>query len=352
MKHFVIALFLSLSTALWGQIGGRYAFPILDMAFNARSNGLGVDYITTMDQDVNLGFSNPSLYNDKMHNQLSFSHGIIPSGLNFGMASYGRQFGKKISTGASIRYVSYGLQDRMDELGYKIGEFHPSDYIIGVGTSYLLAPNLRIGANFNLLMSNLDRYFAIGASLDLAANYYIPNANLMLTLVARNVGFQFKNYTSTKRANLPTDLQFGISHKLKHAPFRFGMVYHHINKWNLSYFDPSIKPTYDPLMNDTIYNKPQKFGTKLAQHFTFQVEILLGRIIHVRSALYLYRRSNLKVDGRQGLSGFSFGLGLYFRKFSFDYGINFYSAAGMQNMFTLSTNIDQWKKRIISTSLP
>lgn len=339
---FFICCLYSFST--FSQIGGNYAFPILDMAFSARSNGLGTDFITAIDQDVNLGISNPSLYNPLMHNQASFSHGFLPSGLNFGMATYGRQFGERFSSAASIRYVSYGNQDRMDVLGYKIGEFHPSDYILGVGTSYKLNKKMAIGANFNFLLSQLDRYFALGVSVDLAASYYEEKANLLLTVVAKNVGYQLKNYTKTERSNLPIDLQIGISHRLKHAPFRFSMLIHHLQKWNISYFDPNTKPTYDPLTNDTIYPKPNGFGMKLAQHLTFQLEMLFGKMVHIRAAFDIYQRTTLRVKARPGLAGFSFGAGLNFKRFSLDYGINFYSAAGMQNMFTFSTNFEQWRK--------
>jgi hypothetical protein len=123
------------------------------------------------------------------------------------------------------------------------------------------------------------------------------------------------------------------------------MLVHHLNKWNLSYFDPNTKPKYDPLTNDTTYAKPDNFGIKLAQHLTFQVEMIFGKIVHVRAAYDIYRRSTLKVKGRTGLAGFSFGAALYLKRFSIEYGINFYSVAGMQNMFTFSTNFDQWKKK-------
>lgn len=345
MRKLFFYFFLLTSFISKAQTGGNYAFPILNMAFNARSCGLGTNFITAKDQDVNLGFSNPSLYNDKMHNQASFSHGFLPSGVNFGMASYGRNFGEKFSSAASIRYVSYGQQERMDELGYNIGKFHPSDYILGIGTAYKIYEKMSVGANFNFLISQLDRYIALGASLDLAASFYEPKANLLLTINAKNVGYQLKNYTKTERSNLPIDLQFGISHRLKHAPFRFSMLIHHLNKWNLSYYDPNTKPKFDPLTNDTIYTKPANFGVKLAQHFTFQLEMLFGKIVHVRAAYDIYRRNTLKVKGRTGLAGFSFGAGLYFKRFSIEYGINFYSVAGMQNMFTFSTNFDQWKKK-------
>lgn len=352
MKIFISFFSILLAFQIVAQTGGNYAFPILDLSFDARTTGLGTRYITAIDQDTELGIYNPSLYNKAMHNHASFSHGFLPTGVNFGMATYSRNFGEKFSSAASIRYMSYGVQDRMTPEGIQIGTFHPGDFVLGVGTSYEIIENFKVGANFNFLLSQLDRYIAIGSSLDLAASYYVDKANLVLTVNARNIGYQFKNYTNSKRSNLPADLQFGISHRLKHAPFRFSMVIHHLNKPDLSYFDPKTPPTYDPLMNDTIYPKGESIGVKIAQHLTFQVELLLGKVVQVRAAYDVYQRTNLKVKDRSGVSGFSFGLGLYFKKFAFNYGINFTSVAGMQNMFTLSTNIDQWKKKqIVNTSL-
>jgi hypothetical protein len=52
----------------------------------------------------------------------------------------------------------------------------------------------------------------------------------------------------------------------------------------------------------------------------------------------------MKVTNRAGMSGFSLGVSLMLKKFQFHYGFNAISAAGFNNMFTLSTNINEWKK--------
>jgi hypothetical protein len=53
----------------------------------------------------------------------------------------------------------------------------------------------------------------------------------------------------------------------------------------------------------------------------------------------LNRRQELKLEQRPGIAGFSFGAGLYFKRFTLDYGIMSYSAAGVQNMLSLSMPI-------------
>jgi predicted NAD/FAD-binding protein len=52
----------------------------------------------------------------------------------------------------------------------------------------------------------------------------------------------------------------------------------------------------------------------------------------------------MSVTSKQGLAGFSAGIGLYFKRFSVDYGFIVYSSAGYNNLLTLTTNLDKWRK--------
>lgn len=337
-------LIITLPIGILAQTGGNHTFSLLDLAYSARSNGLGTDFITARDQDLNLGISNPSLYNRKMHQHVGFNQALHASGINYGMVSYARNFGESITGAASLRYIAYGKQDRRDETGTKLGTFSPGEFIFGVGAAKQLNPQISVGANFNFIYSQLESYSALGASIDLAGTYELESANLLVTALVKNAGFQFKGYTSKNRAPLPAEFQLAIAHKLKHAPFRFSLLMHHLNTWDITYVDPNAKPKVDPLTGDTIAIKLPGFGKKLAEHFTYQVEILISKNIHVRTAFDYHRRQEMKVVGRPGLSGFSFGVGLYFNKFSVDYGLAVYSAAGYNNMITLTTNLDKWRR--------
>lgn len=329
--------------AAFSQTGGNHTFALLDLPFNARSAALGTDFITAKDQDLNLAISNPSLYNAKMHKHASFSQAFLAGGISYGMANYARNFKNDITGGASIRYVSYGKQDRRDEAGTSIGSFTPAEFIFGAGFGKQLNPQISIGANVNLIYSQLETYNALGASIDLAGTYELEKANLLVTALVKNAGYQFKSYTQKNRAPLPAEFQLGVSHKLKHAPFRFSILMHHLNTWNITYNDPTLKPTVDPLTGDTVPVKVAGFGTKLAHHFTYQAEILISKNIHLRAAFDYHRRQEMRVAARPGLSGFSFGVGMYFKRFSLDYGFAVISAAGYNNMISLTTNLDKWK---------
>ena len=134
------------------------------------------------------------------------------------------------------------------------------------------------------------------------------------------------------------------SYKLKHAPFRISLLAHHLNKWDITYIDPNLKPTVDPLTGDTIPVKRPGFLTKLAHHLTYQLEILVTKNIDIRAAFDYHLRKELALSTRPGISGFSFGAGFHFSKFSLDYGFTIYSRAGYNNMVTLSTNLSKWRR--------
>lgn len=341
----ILAFILTIAPlGLLAQTGGNHTFALLDLPFSARSAALGTDFITVKDEDLNLTVSNPALYNARMHNHIGFNQALLASGINYGMVSYARAYKNDITGGASLRYVSYGKQDRRDEAGTQIGSFSPAEFIFGAGLGKQLNPQLSIGANLNLIYSQLESYSALGASVDLAGAYELEEANLLVTALVKNAGYQFKSYTEKNRASLPAEFQMGVSHKLKHAPFRFSLLMHHINKWDITYSDPNAKPTIDPLTNDTIPVKTAGFGQKLAHHFTYQAEVLISKNIHFRTAFDYHRRQEMRVAARPGLAGFSFGLGLYFKRFSVDYGFSVFSAAGYSNMISLTTNLDKWKR--------
>lgn len=343
MKIFTLVLAV-IPIAIFAQTGGNHTFALLDLPYSARAAALGTDFITVKDQDLNLAVSNPSLYNAKMSKSLGFNQALLAGGINYGMVSYARSFKNDFTGGATLRYVSYGKQDRRDETGASLGTFSPGEFILGAGVGKQLNPQISVGANVNLIYSQMESFSAFGASVDLAGTYELEKANLLVTALVKNAGYQFKSYTSGNRASLPAEFQMGIAHKLKHAPFRFSLLMHHLNTWDITYNDPNAKPTIDPLTSDTIPVKTAGFGQKLAHHFTYQAEILISKNLHFRTAFDYHRRQEMKVSARPGLSGFSFGVGMYFKRFSLDYGFTVFSAAGYSNMISLTTNMDKWKR--------
>ena len=343
MKFIFSFFFLLLGFSSVSQTGGTTSFALLDLTFNARAAGLGNDFISAKDQDINLGVANPSLYNDKMHNTLSVNQALLSGGINYGQVVYGKKL-KVGFLGTSIRYVNYGEFRRTDINGVDQGAFNPFECIIGAGYGKQLNPRISVGTNVNLIYSQLESYSAFGAALDLAGTYTNKNENFLITAMVKNAGIQFKSYYNKQKSPLPAEFQIAGSYKLSHAPFRFSILAHHLNKWNITYVDPNLKPTVDALTGDSIPVKYAGFGEKLARHFTYSVEILASKNIHLRFGFDYQKRQEMKLETRPGIAGLTFGLGFYFKKISIDYGFSVYSRAGFNNMLTLSTNLSRWKK--------
>lgn len=344
MKTKLLLFFLLAALNSHSQTGGNFAFPFIDLCYNARSAGLGGEFISVMDADLNLGIGNPSLLNSSMHKQLSFNQALLAGGINYGMVDYGFALGKG-TMGSYIKYISYGTFTRTAVNGVEEGTFSPFEMVIGSAYGKQLNKRLSIGASANIIYSSLESYFSTGMSIDMAGSYYIEEKQLLVTALVKNAGIQFNSYASNgNRAPLPAEIQMAVSYKLAHAPFRFSLLAHHLNTWDITYVDPNEEPGIDPLTGDTIPVKVPGFMEKLGRHFTYQVEAIVSKNIHLRGGFDFQRRMEMRLVERPGLAGFSFGLGLYFKKFSLDYGFMIYSKAGTNQMLTFSTNLEKWRK--------
>ena len=83
MKKISLLLICCVTSYTFAQIGGTYAFPFLNLTYNARAAGLGNQFITAKDNDINIGISNPSL--------LYFTNEVVVSGA-YGGSRYPKSF--------------------------------------------------------------------------------------------------------------------------------------------------------------------------------------------------------------------------------------------------------------------
>lgn len=341
----LVICLLAAVPSTFAQTGGTNAFAFLDLTYNARQMGLANDFISVMDEDINIGVANPSMLNPEMHKMLSVNQALLPGRMNLGMASYGFGFKDKGTISAFVKYVSYGSFQRTSVNGTAEGTFSPVEMVAGAGYGQQLNERLSVGVNAYAILSSLENYSSFGAAIDLAGTYYNKDKGFTATALVKNAGFQFNAYTeNSTRAALPIEFQMAASYKLAHAPFRFSILAHNLNQWDLTYNDPNLQPTVDALTGDTIPVPRANFVEKLGRHFTYQVETIISKNIHFRVGFDYHRRRELALSQRPGAAGLSFGLGLYFNKFRLDYGFLINSRAGYNNMITFSTQLDKWRK--------
>lgn len=345
MKILKLIVLLFVSGNLFSQIGGTTSFSSLNQSYSARATAFGGSFISAKDADVSLAITNPSLLNEQMHKQIGFTHQIQTGGVNTGMLCTAKNLTKIPGFGSlSLRYVNYGKMKETLENGTIIGDYTPADFILSAGYGRKIKERLSIGVQASLLYAQYSSFFSLGFGVDFAATYENKEKQQLLTLVVKNVGSQFKGFVENSKAMLPAEIQMAFSHKLAHAPIRFTYLAHHLNYWDVTYQTPLNTGKIDPLTGDSIQVNRANVLQKIGHHFTPQVEFLLSKNLHLRMAFDYHRREEYKLTNRPAMAGFSFGIGMYFKRFSLDYGLKIYSAAGFLNGVTLTSNPSNWKK--------
>ena len=326
------------------QLGGNYVYGFLNLPTGARMTALGGYASPSAERSVDFAIVNPSLVNQAMIGNYSLQQSILPSGITYGTFSTAFALKKGILV-PFIRHVSYGNFQGYDASGNTTNTFTAFDFHAGASYGYVLNPMFNLGINAGIIGSYLETYSSYGLAGNFAIQYHNTNELIHASLLAKNIGIQALGYTGFKDAlnPLPLEIQANVSVKLKHAPFRFTFIGHHLNQWKIGYYDPSILPRIDGLTGDTIMPPSVGFVEQLGRHFAIQAELMTQGAFQLRIGFDYQRRQELKLDQAPGLAGLSFGIGLHFRKFRIDYGFMVFSKAGMSNSIGLSTKLSDWK---------
>lgn len=346
LRH-LIALFFCFAvvfaTPVFSQRGGNYSHAILGMKTSARTAALSADFLSVYDKDINTAISNPSLISRDIHNKIALNYINAFDGINSGTASYSRTFERAGSFAASVQYINYGKLTAYSEEEVEEGTFRASDLLLSIGWGRRLDSNFSIGANFKPLFSFYESYSAVALALDIAGNYMSDDKSFIVSLLARNIGFQLKTFDGTSE-KIPFELALGLSKKLKNAPFRFYFNATNLQKWDLRYEDPLFPNTTTDLEgNVSEQSGGVKFFDNLFRHTVFGVELAL-KSFYLRIG-YNYRQSKEgKVTDGLGFSGFGYGFGLRIKKFDIAYARNNYHLGQAPNFITVSTDLSRFMK--------
>lgn len=340
MKYFFTLFWLL--TSLYGltQIGGEHTFQFLNYTNSARVEGVGGYLIAVKDNDPTLGVENPALLNRDMHGYLVLDYTNQFAGANFGFSSYTKHFNNIGTFNASLLYANYGSFQYADAEGILTGgSFTASDVDFRISYGRPVTEKWSVGANFNVLGSFYEQYNSFGISATLGASYYNEEKDFSGGLVIKNIGYQLNSYTNDNRESLPFNAVIAISKRLAHAPFRFSLTYHNLQRFNLLYFDEDAPIETDPLTGEIIENKAPGLGKKFMQHIVIGGEFLLSENFHIQAGYNHFVRTMNTVSAKTGAAGLSWGIGFKVKRFHLSYGMGKKHIAGANNNVTISTNI-------------
>ena len=335
------------SIELTGQIGGKGTYQFLNLPNSARIAALGGNFLTINDNDIGLALANPSLINEKMNNQLGFSFVDYFTDVNYGFAQYSRTFNKAGSFVGTMQYIDYGKFQQADEAGVQYGSFHAGEYALNVGWGRKLTPLWAIGSNLKFIYSSLESYNSFGMAVDVAGSYFSKDGMFDASVIFRNIGYQMVAYREGNHEPLPFEIQAGLSKKFLHLPFRLIALFTHLEKWDVRYDNP-VNPAGGI---DPITGEPNKIGTvdqfadNLMRHIIVGGEITIAKVLSLQGSYNYQRRKEMTVPDKLSTVGFSWGIGLHVKQFTFSYARSAYHLVGSPNFITIMVDMDGFAKK-------
>lgn len=332
---------------LAAQIGGNGTYKFLGYTNSARIAGMGGNFLAIYDNDITLTQANPSLINPLMNNNLALSYVNNPGGINYGFVAYAHNFNKVGCFVGSLQFINDGKFTGADAAGNITGDFYASEYALNVGWGRQLSPLFSIGANGKLIYSQLESYNSFGIAVDVAGSYKSKDESFTASLIGRNIGTQLVPYLPGQYEPLPFELQVGLSQKLQHIPLRFSQLFTNLQKWDLTYTDPSDPAnTADPITGEV---KEKSGAAKVAdgimRHIVLGAELTIAKVLAIRIGYNYQRRQELKLTNKAGLTGFSMGAGLRVKMFSLSYTRASYTAAIPLNYITVGISLQEFVKK-------
>lgn len=296
------------------------------------------------DQDLSLAVANPSLLTSDYSGELALSFVDYFTDINYGFASYSRDFDNLGSWAATMQYIDYGRFEYANVSGVREGEFTGSELAATLGWGRRLTPLFNIGANLKLIYSGMESYSSYGVAVDVAGTYYNEAKNLTASVIMKNAGLEVaKNYEGD-RSPLPFEIQAGVSKKLDHLPFRYSIVLTHLENWSMRYYDPyDPSNRVDPITGEANEKTTMaKVGDEMLRHVVVGGELTPAKFLAIRVSYNYQRRQEMKIYDARGMVGWSWGVGLNISKFRFSYARSAFHVAGSPNYITISTNLNDW----------
>jgi len=335
---------LFLGSQAFSQIGGTSSYNFMDVPTSARASALGGNQSIIRDGDLSTVTSNPSFLDSSVNQHMALTFVPYYAGISFGYVSYAHNFEGIGTFDAGIKYMNYGTFTQADVAGNITGSFTSGDCLFNIGYGRALKDSdFTIGANLKVVSSYMDQYYSWGVALDVGASYVSRNHLLYAGLVVQNIGMMVHYYTPGNAEVMRYDIQGGLAGRLKHAPFRFSLGLQHLQRWDLTYIDPTDTQTVNPLTGQAItHDAVLGFFDNLMRHIVPGVEVLIGDNFSLRVGFNYEVRQELSLTALPGVVGLSAGFGINIYKFQLNYAWSDYNLVGGINTFTLGFNLNDF----------
>lgn len=290
MKKAIYALLLTVLPAIVQAQESQTGYNFLRLPVSAHAATLGGENITIIEDDPSLMFSNPALAASVSDRTVGLNYMNYMSGVNYASASYTQVASEKATIAGGLKYINYGSMKETDAEGRDLGTFSANEFALEGILAYQLARNVVGGITAKYVYSHIADYTAMAVAVDLGLNWYLPEKELSLSVVAKNLGGEVKAYNEDF-SKLPFDLQVGVSKTFEALPVRLSAT----------------------LVDMTHYDY------RFVNHLDFGAEILFSESIWAGLGYNFRKADEMKIgegdeESAHG-AGWSFGGGLNLERF-------------------------------------
>lgn len=314
MKKAIITTMAALATTALSAQESQTAYNFLRLPVSAHAAAVGGDNVTIVEDDAALMFSNPALLSSVSDKTIGLNVMTYMAGATTASATFNRTVGERASWAVSGQYMNYGKMRHTDANNNQLGEFSASDIAVAGYFSYMLNDRFAGGITAKFLTSHIGDYNSIGAGIDLGLNYYDPNHDWSLSVVAKNLGGQLKAYDD-EYDPMPIDIQIGASKRLAHTPLRVSATLVDLTNWNYRFFN----------------------------HLVLGVDASISQNFWLGLGYNFRRADEMEINTTEGgsthLAGFSVGAGLSLNRFKVNLAYGKYHVSSSSLMLNLAFSL-------------
>ncbi len=310
MKHLFVLLTSSL--CLLAPVRSQGTYDFLRNDFSARAAGLNGSVVSIAD-DPNVLLYNPAALVSLTRPKASLSYLKHLLDVHAGSLVYGQELEGIGTVAAGMVYMNYGSFTETDPSSNILGTFGAGELAVVAGLGRRIDDQTAVGINLKGIYSSIADYRSAAVAVDFGVFYSIPSEQITIGASVLHLGKQVKAYAATKEA-LPLDVKVGITKRPEHLPVLLNLNFHKLNE------------KQDNLL--------QRFRA-----FTLGAEFHMSESVRLRVGYDNEKRQELKLGAGAGLSGFSFGGGIVYQEYQFDYAFNSYGKIGGLHRLSLSLNL-------------
>ena len=315
MKKYVFPLLLTLLAAVSYAQESQTAYNFLRLPISAHAAALGGDNITIIEDDPSLMFSNPALLSSVSDKSLNLNFMTYMAGATTASASFNRIIKEKASVAVMAQYMDYGKMKEYDVNNVQTGEFSAKDIAVSGVFSYILGEKFVGGITAKVINSYIGDYSSWAVGVDLGLNYYDPDHEWSVSLVAKNLGGQLSAYDE-EYEKMPLDVQLGVSKRFSALPFRLSATLVDLNHW----------------------------GYSAINHLVVGADILFSQQVYVAVGYNFRRADEMKTlkgtdEESSHMAGLSFGAGLQLERFKLQLAYGKYHVSSSSLLVNVSYSL-------------